>query len=286
MPALSLSIQERPFSFPSEIQQDPLLERWDDQCGKEYGFGIRKNSEYWMTFYRAGTFVVQDGDPEVSGFPEPGADLQRFRELFFYVVVPWMIQRQEWECLHASAVLAGSGVVMFTGPSGRGKSTMARAFCDHGAVPYADDAAPFLVRGDSVLCARIPQPLKLREPAASHFTAPKLPVHQDDSEIRWDLKPTLRPLSVIYWLDRMTEGGAQGGAVIEALSQMSAFRLLLEEAHCISMSDSSCNRKMVRNYLSLARLSPVFRLSVPARLDAIPKVVKRIQEHQQSLPRF
>jgi hypothetical protein len=286
MPPLSLSIQEGPFAFPSEIEEDPLLERWDDQWGKEYGFGLKKNSQYWMKFHRAGTFVVQDGDAEVSGFPEPGADLQRFRELFFYVVVPWMIQRQEWECLHASAVLTRAGVVMFTGPSGRGKSTMARAFCDHGAVPYADDAAPFLVTDDSVLCACIPQPLKLREPAASHFATPRWTFYQDASEVRWDLKPTLRPLSVIYCLDRMREGAGQGGAVIEPISRATAFRLLLEEAHCISMSDSSCNRKMVRNYLSVARISPVFRLSFPARLDAIPKVVRRIQEHQESLPRF
>ena len=281
MLSLSLSIQEGPFSFPSEIEQDPLLERWDDLAGKEYGFGLKKRSQYWLKFHQTGTFLVQDGITEVSGFPEPGADLRWFRELFFRIVVPWMIQRHEWECLHASAVFSGRGVLMFAGPSCRGKSTMARAFCESGAAPYADDAAPFLLRDGKVFCARLPQSIRPREPGTSQF--PRRLDFPDAIESYCDLESSLRPLSAIYLLDSLSDPGVQPNPVIERVRPADAFRLLLEEAHCISVGDAECNRKMIRNYLSLADLAPVFRLSRPARLDAIPQIVECVQRHQESL---
>jgi hypothetical protein len=200
-------------------------------------------------------------------------------------VVPWLLQRQEWDCLHASAVLIPAGVVIFCGPSGCGKSTLARAWSERGAATYADDAVPFLVRDGMAMSARIPQRLRLREPAASHF-----PIERHDPfsassasrELTYDLEPSLRPVSSIYWPEPAAGGMGCADPVIERIPAREAFSLLLSEAHCMSLRDPACNRKMIRNYLSLVESVPVFRLRYPLRLDLLPAVLAELERRGEA----
>ena len=71
--------------------------------------------------------------------------------------------------LHASAVLMGGAAVLFVGPTGRGKSTLAQAMIARGAQPHNDDVTP--VELASGLAERFPK----GESAASG-EAPRLPV--------------------------------------------------------------------------------------------------------------
>ena len=86
-------------------------------------------------------------------------------------------------------------------------------------------------------------------------------------------EPTLRPLAAIYFLEPMRDGNHGQAARVGRVPAAEGFRLLLSEAHCMSLRDPACNRKMVRNYLSVARLVPVFRLSFASGLDRISTVL-------------
>ena len=283
MSKIRLCIPKEPLSFPAVEEFDPSLEKWDDHAGNVYGFGLPRGTRYWMKFYHFGCFVAEPGYAEVLGSANRGVDLGRFQEMFLRFVLPWVMQRQQWDCLHASAVLTAAGVVAFCGPTGRGKSTLARACCERGALPYSDDAVPFLIRDGVVLSARIPQPLRPREPAASRFAAVPKPEPNGGSELVWDLEPSLRPLSAVYWLEPAPDGHRPALAVIERLPAAEGFRSMLSEAHCMTLRDAACNRKMIRNYLSLAQLTPVFRLSFASDLDLIPQVLDCLEENQQRL---
>jgi hypothetical protein len=140
---------------------------------------------------------------------------------------------------------------------------------------------PFLIRAGAAAAARMPQRSRLREPAASWFpgsVAPELN-GSNGREVVYDLEPTLRPLSAVYWLEPMSDAALR----IEPVPAAEGFRLLLGEAYCLTLDDLACNRKMVRNYLSLASLSPVFRLWFSPGREGIPSLLDRLEQNQRTI---
>lgn len=278
---LRLLIRQERATPPSSPSEYPGFHRWWDPDGQEVGFSLDAGSQLWMRLYDVGCFVQEAGRSEVEAFPDPGVGTDRLHEIFFHNVAPLVLQRHAWDCLHASAVLTPGGVVAFCGPSGRGKSTLARAWCERGALPYGDDAVPFLVRHGTVMAARIPQRLRLRGPAASRFGEGWQPNGKgQDPELSSDMEATLRPLRCVYWLEPMSALAPHPAAAIAPIPVIESFRLLLGEAHCVSLQDPACNRKMVHNYLSLVRLAQTFRLSFAAGLDLLPSLLDRLEQHQ------
>jgi hypothetical protein len=286
MSTICLRVQQGPSVFPPEIENDPLADRWVDPVGRECGFSVERDGRHWICLHRFGTFIVQPSYSEVLGFRDPGVDPESFEDVFFRLVAPWVINRKDWDCLHGSAVLTPSGVVIFCGPSGRGKSTIACASTERGASPYADDAVPFLIRNGVPMAAQIPQRLRLRQPAASWFSGPPRPPRNgNNGEVFYDLEATLRPILAIYWLERMADASECPHPLIERISTSESFRLLLAGAYCLTLSDAACNRKMVDNYLALSRLAPVFQLSFASGLDQLSAVLDCLEQSQQQLTR-
>jgi hypothetical protein len=276
---IRLSVEQAAPPWPVEWEGCASVERWQGLDGREYGFGMYRDTECWLRFHNAGSFWVQPGYSDIKAFPDDGVDPVRFQELFFHFVTPWILQRQQWDCLHASAVSVGGSVAAFCGPSGRGKSTLARAWCERGAEPYSDDSLPFVVRDSVVLAARIPQRPRLRGAAAKWFDRPAAPdgLRPSSGRLVYDPEPTLRSLRVIYWLEPRTTSKEPRTVLTEGVPPSEAFPILLGQSHFLSWRDPACNRKMVRNYLSLAGLVPVFRLSVPDGLEVLPAVMERLE---------
>jgi hypothetical protein len=90
-------------------------------------------------FYEGvGAFEVRGGEEMVVD-PVEGADE---REVRFFVLGPalaMLMQQRNLLVLHATAVRVGEEAVLFTGFSGRGKSTMAAYLCARGHELVADD---------------------------------------------------------------------------------------------------------------------------------------------------
>jgi hypothetical protein len=284
--SLRLLIRQERATLPPGPSRYPGFQPWLDPDGQEIGFSLETGSQLWMRLHKVGCFVQEAGRWEVEAFPDPGVGSDRLHEIFFHNVAPLVLQRHAWDCLHASAVLTPGGVVAFCGPSGRGKSTLARAWCERGAVPYGDDAVPFLARRGTVMAARIPQRLRLRGPAASRFReGGQANGKGHDPELASDMESTLRPLRCVYWLEPMSALAQHPTAAITPIPVIESFRLLLGEAHCVSLRDPACNRKMMHNYLSLVRLSRTFRLSFAAGLDLLPSLLDRLERHRHDSSR-
>jgi hypothetical protein len=130
----------------------------------------------------------------------------------------------------------------------------------------------------------MPQRSRLREPAASWFAelARPKPNESHGREVVYDFEPTLRPLAAIYWLEPMSDAPATAPR-IERIPAVESFRLLLGEAYCLTLADPLCNRKMVGNYLSLAKLRPVFRLSFSPGRETIGLVLDRLEQNQRTI---
>jgi len=279
MEHIRLSIADQKPLLPPDHGDLPGFERWENNTGGEHGFGFFHGSQFWMRIHHVGDFLVDPGYERVSGFPDGGVSESWFRETFFRLIVPWIIQRREWDCLHGSAVLTDSGVITFCGPSGRGKSTLARAFCEHGAVAYADDAVPFRMRRGRAWASSIPQRLRPRHPAAAVYSESITPggVRISDTELNYALQETAEPLRAVFWLDPMRPASDLAAPEISLLATPDAFRRLLTEAHCMTLSDAAANRKMIENYFELVATTPVFQLTFPADLPRIGLTIEMIR---------
>jgi hypothetical protein len=282
---LHLKIQDGTREIPAGAGQHPEGDTWQDNTGADFGFGWPQGSEYWIKIHRIGLYVTRPGTPLVTGYPDRGVPRRVFREFFFHTVARWLLQTQDWDCLHGSSVLIGGGVLAFCGPPSRGKSTLARAWRDRGAVVYADDAVPFLLKDGQVLSGSLPQPLRLRGVAASAFRGPAPPEggESENPESWHDLEPTLRPLRCVYWLEPMAETTEGPLPILKRVPPADAFSLLLSEAHCMSVRHSSRNRKMVQNYLALANSVPVFRLWFARDLNRLPALLDLLDRNHAQL---
>ena len=278
MERIRLSIAGEKPVLPPDHSELPGFERWENNTDGEHGFGFFLGPQFWMRIHRVGDFLVDPGYERVSGFPDLGVSGAWFREIFFRLIVPWIIQRREWDCLHGSAVLTDCGVISFCGPSGRGKSTLARAFCEHGAVPYADDAVPFRMRHGRAWASSIPQRLRPRQPAAAVYSESITTggAHLDQSELTYALRETAEPLRAVFWLEPMRPASPLAGPEISALATPEAFRRLLTEAHCMTLRDRAANRKMIENYFELVAATPVYQLAFPADLSRIDRTIQAV----------
>lgn len=278
MERIQLSIADRRPVLPSDHTGLPGFERWENNIGGEHGFGFFHGAQFWMRIHQVGDFLVDPGYERVSGFPEGGVSEAWFRETFFRLIVPWILQRREWDCLHGSAVLTDHGVITFCGPSGRGKSTLARAFCEYGAVAYADDAVPFRMRHGRGWASSIPQRLRPRQPAAAIYAESITPggARIGNTELDYILHETAELLRAVFWLEPMRAASEMPSPGISRLPTPEAFRRLLTEAHCMTLRDPAANRKMVENYFELVATTPVYQLVFPEDLSRISLTIEAV----------
>jgi hypothetical protein len=84
------------------------------------------------------TFLATDGTDVVVA-PEPGTPPDEVRLFLYGSVLGAILQQRRILTLHASAITDGDRAVLFAGPSGHGKSTLAATFLDRGWRLLTDD---------------------------------------------------------------------------------------------------------------------------------------------------
>jgi hypothetical protein len=174
-----------------------------------------------------------------------------------------LAERAVW-CLHASAVLRGARVLLFLGPSGQGKSTLAaHAVADPGAgfERVADDIVPCTLEGGWP-CARLHFPqLKLE-------TSQQYPLAARES----------LPLGAVVVLEPV--GGIKEIS-LERLAPASALKALAEQTVAVKLFDRALHRAHLDFLAALLRSVAVYRMRYPhdyARLPEVYRVLPELQE--------
>jgi hypothetical protein len=243
---------------------------WRDREGVRRAFGYTADGVHWIHLPGVpASFRFTSSGDGVEAIAAEDTSIDLVEDAYRRRVLPFALQAQGRELLHASAVELQRGAIAFCGASGAGKSTMASALSERGRAPIADDALLFETSGGAVHVHHLPFAIRLISEPGGNGNGPKeasLLVTEDHSPL---------PLRAVFMLDRTPEAPGPEPE-IERLPRHEAFSLMLYHAHCFSFSDDDRRRRMLERYLELSAYVPAFRVhyrpsreELPVLLDAI-----------------
>jgi len=92
-----------------------------------------------LVFPEVASFEIRNGFSEIIGHPEPATSLNSIHHLLLDQVLPRVLAARGELMLHGSCVAHPRGVIIFAGPTGAGKSTLAAHFSQNGFPLLSDD---------------------------------------------------------------------------------------------------------------------------------------------------
>lgn len=254
---------------------DASDEVWRDAAGGVFAYCRSRDGRHQMELPGVAKFCF-DGDGRVTAVPRPGIAAQSVVDAYRHSALPLVLQAIGKEVLHASAVVINSGVVAFCGHSGGGKSTIAYGLHLRRYRIWADDAVVFEVSARAVTTMPLPFNVRLRPAAAVQFglgaVETRLPGKQDrGADEAW----RSAPIAAVCVLDRGNQGSVP--AACRPLPAVQAYPALLTHAYCFSLENRARKRLMLERYLSLVARVPVFALTYPDSLEALPSVLDAVE---------
>jgi hypothetical protein len=147
-----------------------------DTQGNIRAYTYQANSFLWMHWSDLVTFRISRGSNRVLAVAETNVKDEFIEDLFWRNVLPFILQAQGWEAIHASAVKARQGIIAFCAAAGTGKSTIAYGFNQRSYPLWSDDSLVFLPSAEYV--SVYPAPFKLR--------------FMNDTRLHFDLTRVLR----------------------------------------------------------------------------------------------
>ena len=120
---------------------------------------------YLARFNGVGEFRVSGNAGEVVCCPSPEDVAGLAPLLLAGTVTALLLALRGLAVLHGSAVRWQDTTVLFAGPSGYGKSTLAALCCAAGAALVTDDVVPLQAGGKGAVCVGLGDQLRLREAA-------------------------------------------------------------------------------------------------------------------------
>jgi hypothetical protein len=247
---------------------EPGVEVWRHTDGTVIAFGGSRAQEHWMRLLNVGLFVFGEGADVVTVFPEDETPPQVLEDGFRRTVLPMALQVLGHDVLHASAVLAPTGVIAFCAVSETGKSTVAYAFDRRGYRVWADDAVAFQIKDSDVSAVPLAFTLRLRAGTTEFYG-----VDGDDPDLVEPSAP--ERLSAICVLERVDDDSRPA---VERLFGAAAFFAVLTHAYCFSLADDARKARMTSSYLELVNRVPVFRVRLRSGLEQLQPLLDQIEE--------
>jgi hypothetical protein len=241
---------------------------WRGDSGEVWARSFASERHFWITWPAVGVFAFSRRSDVVDVWPSQGVLPESIPDTFHRAILPVALQAKGYQTLHASAVTDGSGMVLFCGVRGAGKSTLAYGIRDGGFRQCADDAVVLDIQDVSIRAHVLPFAPRLRPPAAAHFRdgapATHLPSERASTSI---------PLLAIFLL---TQSGASLEPVVERVAPERAFAALLPHAYCFDPTDVEDTRRLVDDYAQVADRVPVMCLSYAPDFQRFSRVVDRV----------
>jgi hypothetical protein len=222
---------------------------------------------YVFRFHGLCEFHVSKEGSAVRCYPGPRIDDDFLHVLMGGAVAALLVALRGRAVLHASAVTTGDETIVFTGPSGMGKTTAAALSCAAGARFISDDVVSLEDGPDGIACVGLGSELRLREQAmdiADLFPPPPLE-RRITADGRLAVKPPRqkqeRNLVSAVVLPRPVRGPEH--VTVSRVPPMQAVTALLGNARIPEMVPPDWQRTHFQMVANLAAGVPVLEARVP-----------------------
>jgi len=251
-----------------------LIDSWDqDSPSDPLLYCYKKNNIIWFLREDLGGIKFSNSNSNVDVYPANGIDRSLFKKLVVNDWLPRVYQYWGYQVIHASAVthLDSSKVVTFVGSTGTGKSTFAYALGKRtGWQQINDDGVAFLPCQNSVKLLPIPNEIRLRPESTVYFNNSSSQVEK----LNWPSNNL--ELKYIFYLDQTTKNIISFN--IKKLDGANTYKLLLKEAYALSLSFQEKNIDLMKDYLSLSSLIPIYKISYKKDFKFLESLLDSIED--------
>ncbi|MGB5136189.1 MAG: hypothetical protein WBN89_13550 [Prochlorococcaceae cyanobacterium] len=283
---MNLKLATRRFPDPAP---EALFNEWVFPEGSVWAQFYRLDNGFLLRFLDLADFKISlDGHSAVA-YPMPGVNSGTVEHLYLNQVLPLMLSTQGRLVFHASAVAFASGVAVFAGESGRGKSTLAATFatsghpfltddglvleaCDtgynvlpsHPSIRLWDDSSKALITPGAELAPEV------------HYTSKARFLAGD--KVQFCNSP--QPLRCVYFL-----GSGQAKTVcLESLKPSQALMEWVKHSFLLDIEQQPLLAAHFDRVAALTEVIPHYQLDYPRSYPVLPDVRQAILQHMDSQP--
>ena len=140
--------------YTGRFRQVPELGAIDERCQftgncfRVHPDGVRSffDAPRDLTAYAAARTDLESGTVEVRYLEKGAHCVSQMDNSFFHLGFEGLLIRRDRVCFHAACIRTDLGGILFSGPSGIGKSTQARLWCEHRGAELINGDRPILQR--------------------------------------------------------------------------------------------------------------------------------------------
>lgn len=232
----------------------------------------------WFNVPNIARFLVKDGNSVIVE-PYPKADFQSVKLYLLGSAIGAIIHQRHQLILHGNAIKVGDESLIFCGPSGIGKSTLAAGFYQHGFSILADDLA--VIDSQNRALPSYPQ-IKLWKDSADHMqinTNDLKQIHLQGSKFEYPIESGYynAPLKVdtVFILHKHS---ANHFEICEVTGLQKVIPLQQQTYRKSFVKGLGLNQQHLQNCANLARSARVIRILRPERTFQLQALIDLVLE--------
>jgi hypothetical protein len=239
-----------------------------------------------------GTFCISSDSRRVTVYPTPQSDFGTLQMFLVGQISTLVLHKRGHPSLHSSAIQTDRGAIVFMGPRGQGKSTMAASFLRSGSTLITDDALPLTLKAGVMHGGPGIHLMKVWPATAEHtLRLTDLPTFLPNYEKklltlegRYELAGQPVPIRAIYILDRYDPDQlGRSDVVIRELNQRDGHAALVAQTSWSELLVNEEKARLLPLYARLIAQARVRRLSYPDGFQFQDMVRNRILADQERL---
>ena len=252
----------------------------------------RQGAGYWLRVPDQADFLVLLDPARVQVWPtrDPPPDAATLEHLLVDQILPRVLAQLGGSVVHASTVRIGGRHVLFLGPSGWGKSTLAGLLHRHGHAVLSDDCVQLVAEGGRFRAIPTYPSLRLYEDSLDALfpgidTTTAVAAYTRKRRVPMPAPSAGDPAVAVDAIYLLGDPAGAGDAIrIGPLRPAETCLALIRHSFRLDLADRAASAMQLARCGEIARAVPAFGLDYPRDFARQEALVQAIADHVATLP--